>query len=224
MARQSYHVVDSNDKKIGILFLDASSEAPAAIGNLFQSTASNPFDEPTTHIEKFVETKNFWASDGATAMILGSFIALVLLIYSWYYNLGGGGWIAGGAILGAVGLHALKIWLHRPPRPEASPTPNTHKITIETVENYGHSRHVLLDEIEDTSITVDELRRVARAYADGTSFARAPMMIKARISDGKYRKIKREFERLNLLFTDKGSRNHLSLRGQAVLRQLASGD
>ena len=219
--RKSYHITDADGKKIGVLFLDASSTADKNISSVFQSVSSSPWDD-TPHIEETIETRNFWASDGITAMILGTFIGGVLLVYSWYYSLDGGAWIAAGAIVGGVGLHALKIFLHRPPRLEQDTSETKHTIQIETVENNGNSRHVLLDDIQDTTISLDELRRVARAYADGTPFSRSRMMMSARISQGKYRKILSEFTRLNLIHTDNGNKNHLSLRGKSVLKQIIS--
>ena len=219
--KKSYHIIDSDGRKIGILFIDVSPATDTPISSIFQSTQANPF-EPTTHVEIEKTVKSFWASDGATYAITGAFVGAVLLSYAWVYSLDAGAWVVGGTLLTAVGLHLAKIWFHRPPRLEQDTPETKHTIAIETVENNGNSRHVMLDEIQDTSISLDELRRVAKAYADGTNFSRASMMLNARVSDGKYRKIKSEFERLNLLFTDKGSRNHLSIRGKAVLRRLAA--
>ena len=227
MAKTSYHVTDATGKKIGVLFLDISPTGDnSAIGGLFENVAKSPFAEfaePTTHIEKTIESRNFWASDGAQYAVAGAFVGGVMLVYSWVYSLDIGAWIVGGTLLTAVGLHILKIWLHRPPGAQTEPAAaeTAHTITIETHQDTGHSRHILIDEIEDKSIKLDELQAVARAYSDGVSFARGPMVKAANISHGKFRKIKAEFERLNLAHTDKGNRNHLSLRGRAFLRQLA---
>jgi len=234
MSKQTYAIINSSGKKVGVLFLDVDSPPPDSIASkLFESvTSGSPFSDPVdqpTFVHHDKTSKSFWGSDGITFAIAGIFTGGTLTIFSWAYNLHLGAWTVVGALCAGLGLHVAKILAHRPP---ASPQAETqrkvaqhHKITIETVTNNGHSHQILIDDFDpESGISLDDLQAVARAWVAGTSFARLPMCKASGISQGKFRLIKSEFERLHLSHMDKGNRNHLSLRGKSLLRQIASQD
>ena len=215
MAKTTLHVTDNSGKRIGVLFLNVDS--PTESPTVFESVSR--FIEPAdSHPQVAIEKRNFWASDGATYMVAGVFTGIVLLLFSWWYSIPMGAIVAGGALVVGVGLHVLKILMHRPPGLPSEPAPQESVIKIESWSQ--DKAHAQIDYIEDGSITPDELKRVAAAWADGVSFARDPMVKAAKISNGKYRKILSEFQRLDLIHTGKNNHNVLSLRGKSLLRQL----
>lgn len=218
--KRTYSIVDDQGRRVGVLFLEAEPQPAGLLQSVARGFGSEP--GPVTHVERHEETRSFWASDGITYTIAGLFAGGVVLVYTWSYDLGGGAWVAGVALAAGLGLHIFKIVLHRPYNPNPEPTkPGKQTIAVEISERQGQNIHTTLDEIQDESITIDELRRVAVAWSEGTPFSREPMRKAAKLSQPKMRKIKKEFELLNMCFTDKGNRTHLTLRGKAVLRKLA---
>ncbi len=219
--KRSYSIVDDQGRRVGVLFLEAESQPAGLLQSVARGFGSEP--EPVTHVERHEETRSFWASDGITYTIAGLFAGGVVLVYTWSYDLGGGAWVAGVALAAGLGLHIFKIVLHRPYNPNPEPKAGGKQIiSFEIHERQGQNIHTDLFEIQDESITIEDLRSIAVAWCDGVSFAREPMNKEAGVSQPKFRKIKKELEGQNMCYTDKANKTHLTLRGKAALRKLAA--
>jgi len=170
------------------------------------------------------QTRRPWYEVDAAAFLTGAlFVAACVWFLLWWLGFGrevAGGIAAGTAITITIGLHVLRLWWRAP----SPPSPAETKIKIEMRgHDADNSKSLLLDYIEDTSIKVSELRRVAHAVEAGCNFSRYALVPRARISNPKYGKILSEFKRLGFCYVDAANQTHLTRGGRAFLRQLAKG-
>ena len=180
-----------------------------------ESVASTPFEPTMPAI--ISEKKSFWASDGITYALAGAFAGSVMILFSWYYELNGGVWVAVISFLVGVGLHVLKIIMHAPPR---IPLPKSLSTLIKVEHWSDDNKHVLLDEL-DNRITLDDLRRVAKVViTDGVGWSRANLTGAAGLSQNKFHIITGEFERLNYIIQTANNRHILTTRAKAFLRKV----
>ena len=186
----------------------------------FKNLANSPFVEaPDYYPVEIKQHANFWASDGATYALAGIFTGGVLLSFAWWYDIHLGPVIAGGALVVGIGLHILKIVLHRPP---SLSDPNPGEMVIKVEQWDFEQGQAILQEFQDDRITIDLLTGVAEAVVkDGCNFSRPALGKAANISQGQYHALKAEFERLNFCYTDKANKTHLLRRGKAFLRVVA---
>ena len=192
MGKQTLHITDQSGKRVGVIFLNVDS--PTESTPIFESLSQ--FIEPDSTPQITHEKRNFWASDGATYAVAGVFTGGVLFSFAWWYDIPLGPIVAAGALLVGVGLHVLKIVLHRPARPTAAePGPSETVIKVEQISSDG--KHWLLEEL-DESISMGELQSVAAAVVDKNKWARA-VTTKAGLSQGKHQKLQQDFLRLSYL-------------------------
>lgn len=148
--------------------------------------------------------------------VLFGFTGVILFV-------GGPGWVA--AAVGVsltAGLAGIRAW--RPPESSQNVTGqgNSDELTIQ-IETLDNGVPVMFDEIEDETISIDDLRKVARAVVvDGSNFSRPALCSDAGISQTTYHKINREFQRLNFAHPGPGNRTILSPRALAFLRKVYS--
>lgn len=169
-------------------------------------------------VEPIVEQKSFWASDGATYSVSGIFAALVILLYGWYADMEYVGLVAAMVAVGAgIGLHILKIWIHRPWRPTA---PKTDKITFRGEFTNKDDGTMYLDDFEDDKIQPAQLIKLCKAI-EANNFkwvGRPTARIKWGVSRTQHARIAAQFHFLNYI-KDDGS---LIFRGRAFVRQCAA--
>jgi len=168
------------------------------------------------------QTHRPWYEVDAAAFLTGGlFVGACVWFLFWWLGFGrelAGGIAAGTAIVITITLHILRLrW--RAPSP---PSPAETKIKIEmSGHDADNSKSMLIDYIDDSSIKVSELVRVAHAIEAGCNFSRYALVPRARISNPKYGKILSEFKRLGFCYVDAANQTHLTRGGRAFLRQLA---
>ena len=183
---------------------------PGQSQKTFESTAELQDFEP----DQEIIVRSFWASDAIGYSIAGAFAGLVVLVFSWFYGFGLGWLAAVFAFVVGVGLHVLKIVLHRPPS-----EPKTDS-TVVKVEHWDEEKkHVLLVEF-DERITLEILQRVAKAIESGANWSRPSLTVRAKISQGKYHLLNSEFQRLHYVSKINGNNYSLSFAGKAFLREV----
>lgn len=217
MAKKSLYIVDGTGKRIGVLFLNV--DPPTESPNIFESAA--PFLETESHPQLTVEKRNFWASDGASYMLAGVFTGVVLLAFSWWYAIPMGVIVAAGALFVGVGLHVLKIVLHKPPA--AAPQEPGAKESVIKIEQISDNRQHWLIEQLDESITMSDLEPVARAVTEQNKWTRA-ITTRAGLSQGKHQKLQSDFVRLHYLepFPNGANGYRVTGMGRRFLLQVSS--
>jgi len=166
---------------------------------------------------------SFWDSSGIRFGVAGVFAAVVVLFVGWFFELDRnfiGAAAALLALLAGVGLHILELFWHKPPAQMAAPEADSVTIRIEQRGTDENKNGWLLEQIEDQSITLADLRAVATAVAGGSNFSRPALCSRAGISQSKYHKVKTEFLRLNFCYDAPGNRTELLRAGRAFLRQI----
>jgi len=209
-------------------------EQPLTVAPIGNGTSPKTFENSTTSFapdtqayylpDEMAHHRPWWEIDGVAfitvAIFTGSCLWFVFWWLGWSSEIGGAA-AAIAAMVAALGLHVLRLrW--------RSPSPPAADETIIKVQVKGHDPDspstIMLDAIQDKTIRLDELRRVAGAIDGGANFSRYQLVARARISNGKYRKILDEFRRLNFAYTDTGNNTHLTWGGRAFLRQLLKAD
>lgn len=104
--------------------------------------------------------------------------------------------------------------------------PERHKINVSIDETQGDGRHFLEDEISNPSISIDDLKKVAKSVYPHPHVANQFCVSRARIekegvSQDKARAILSELKDLNYCHAAKGNKTVLSLRGSSLFRKLA---
>jgi len=195
-----------------------------------ESTTAGVFDAPghgsQAHGEYYyapdeIAHRPWYEIDAAAFVTAGVFVGGMVWFLFWWLGFGrevAGGFAAGVTIALTIALHILRLkW--RAPSP---PSPAETKIKIEMRgHDADNSKSMLIDYIDDSSIKVSELRRVAHAVEAGCNFSRYALVPRARISNPKYGKILSEFKRLGFCYVDSANQTHLTRGGRAFLRQLA---
>jgi len=166
---------------------------------------------------------SFWDSSGIRFGVAGVFAAVVVLLAGWWFELDRnliGAAAALLALLAGVGLHILELFWHKPAAQMAAPEADHVTIRIEQRGTNENERGIILETIEDQTITLADLRAIAGAVAAGSNFSRPALCSRAGISQTKYHKVKNEFERLNFCYTAPGNRTELLRAGRAFLRKV----
>ncbi len=188
-----YSIIDADDQVTGFLVIQL----------------------PTT----FEHTSGKIATDGPIADVILLFASLTgFTTVAWLA--GGPDWLApvSGVIITGT-LAGIKAWRGGWREDE---TPKSEELTIK-VESWQDDGPVLLDEIQDKSISLDEWRKTARSIIiEGLNFSRPALTKstnKAKITQTTFHKVKNEFLRLNYAHRD-GNNYTLSPRALAFLRKI----
>ncbi|MFQ5580276.1 MAG: hypothetical protein ACE5FZ_06660 [Nitrospiria bacterium] len=194
MAKTKYTLIDADDNIAGYAFLNAPTFEHT------QPTFVPPIEGPMADAFLF-------------AVVLAGFTAV-----PWLF--GAPGWLS--ALTGVVmtgTLAGIKAW-----RGSLLPIePDPDEVTIK-VEHWDFEQgRAVLQQFKDNKITLDLLKKVAKAVIDdGCNFSRPALTKAAGLSQGGYHAVKSEFERLNFCYTDKGNKTHLLKRGKAFLQEVTT--
>jgi len=190
---------------------------PQTIPKTFESTAQMAVEQqqPVTGFD--------WPYSEAVERILASlFAGGVLSALGWLMGADKhwyGVLVAVVMILIAVAPQFLKLFWYRPKFEQ--PEPKAELIKIQVRDETGEQTKILLHQIEDETIALPELVRVAVALASGSPMSRSEITQRARISKPKYRRILAEFRRLGFVFTAPNNVNVITLSGKHFIRELA---
>jgi len=194
------------------------SPEPATFEQTAASIATGVNTAPATS-----HRHSFWDSSGIRFAVAGVFAAVVVLLVGWWFSLDQsiiGAVAALLALAAGVGLHILELFWHKPAAQMATPEADRVTIRIEQRGTDENERGIILERIEDQSITLADLRAIAGAVAAGSNFSRPALCSRAGISQSKYRKVKNEFLRLNFCYDAPGNRTELLRAGKAFLRKI----
>lgn len=192
MTTQKYTITGPNGEEMGFLVL----------------TRADVYEYTTPGGLSAIASDSALGNAALLLACLGGFTGAAML-------LPGPDWIAPALGLGLTAtLAGLKAW-------RSGSVTDPGKVTEMTikVESWSDEGHVLLDEIQDKTISLDDWRRVAKAVVkDGRNFSRPALT--SYISQTCYHKIKDELARLNMAHRN-GNGYTLSPRGLALLRKIS---
>jgi hypothetical protein len=175
------------------------------------------------------DSSSFWQSDAVTNILIATYGGVVLLGVSWWYRIDAEPYIAGGMLFTGIGLHVLKLWLHRPAQAPIStaPTNKDRHITIETThtDENGH-KTIYRDHINDSRISDADLATLGHILTKepdlAENFSKAQITRLARISQRRYDVIVTALKKERLAFVSPNNRTVLTPRCVKFLKRMAA--
>lgn len=167
---------------------------------------------------------SFWNSEAGVNVTTGLFAGGGSYVLTWLSGYDPV-WSVVAGLTAGVGLPLLKVILYAPKKPEQSEQ-SEHTVKVRIDDRSGDSRQIILDEIRDKRISLDDLKKAARAvyphpHKPNQFCISRTSLVGTKMSFDKARAILEELKARNFAFVTSDKKTVLTLRGHSFLKNLS---